>query len=144
MEEKIVNSLSNDLQIIDVFEDDDRLIITCKSSLNNSTCPHCGKVSNKVHQKFIKLIQDLPFNQKDVTLKLMTRVFKCDNSNCKHYSFTENFNFVNPSEKKSNRMIEKIVKMSMDYSCRKVAKLLNDEGAIISKATVNNIYNKYK
>ncbi len=144
MELKLAYSLPNNLQIVDVFEDDDTITINCKSSLNYSVCPHCGKTNDKVHQKFVKLIQDLPLNKKDVTLKLTTRVFKCDNLNCNHFSYTENFNFVSPSEKKTKRLIDRIVLMSKDYSCRKVAKLLNDDGAIISKATVNNIYNKYK
>lgn len=112
--------------------------------MKDGTCPYCGKVSNKVHQRFIKWIQDLPVNEKDVLLKLRVRIFRCDNDKCSHYSFTETFDFVSPLEKKTQRLIDKIIYLSENMGCRDVASTLNKEGTIISKATVNNIYRKYR
>lgn len=137
-----VKNLSPDLEVLDIKDLDNQYIITVKSTNNDAKCPFCGTVSNKVHQKYTKSIQDLPINNKDVILKVKCRIFRCDNKECDHFSFNEQFDFVNPLEKKTNRLIDRILILSKDNTCRGVAKILNSEGVIISKATVNNIYKK--
>jgi transposase len=132
------------LDILDIQDTKDTITITSKNKMTDDNCPYCGVKSNKIHQKYIKYIQDLPINNKDVTIKLLSRIYRCDNTDCNHFSFNEQFEFVKPLEKKTKRLIDYILKLSKDNTCRSVAKILNDEGAIISKATVNNIYNKYK
>jgi len=144
MDENILNNLSDNLDVLDIEETLTRVVVTAKSSKNEDTCPHCEQVSNKIHQRFIKWIQDLPINKKDTLIRLKVRIFRCDNANCNHFSFTEQFDFVRPSEKKTQRLIDLILELSKEFGCREVASILNKDGVVISKATVNNIYRKYK
>lgn len=103
-----------------------------------------GQFCQKVHQKYDKTIQDLPINNKDVTLIIKSNVYRCDENKCNHFSFNEHYDLFGALDKKTRRLIQYIIELSKNETCRGVAKILNDQGIIISKATVNNIYNKYK
>ena len=137
-----LNILYSEFDILDILETDNQIIITLKSKNNFAVCPHCGKESKKIHQKYDKMIQDLPINNKNVTLIIKSKVYRCDELDCYHFSFNEQFELFNALDKKTKRLINYIIELSKKDTCRGVAKILNNQGVIISKATVNNIYKK--
>lgn len=139
-----LKKLYPEFDVLDVTKEQNELVFLLKSKNDFAFCQYCGGKSISVHQRYDKILQDLPIDNKNVTLIIKARVYRCDNSKCDHFSFNEQFELFDPIDQKTKRLIERIVNLSRNATCREVAKVLNEQGVIISKATVNNIYNKYK
>src|SRR5699024_9767549 len=84
------------------------IYITCEISKNESECPFCNHSSNAIHSKYIRTISDLPIQNNEVKLLLVTRKFFCSNPECNNKTFSERFDFVNPKAVKTNRLINYI------------------------------------
>ena len=53
------------------------LIIEIEASVNYCTCHKCGRVSRSIHQNHWRTVKDLPWNTKQVLLRINRRQFKC-------------------------------------------------------------------
>lgn len=47
-----------------------KIIITVESSLHETICPYCSKTSSRVHSVYQREFQDLPIQDKHVTIIL--------------------------------------------------------------------------
>lgn len=106
-------------------------------------CPRCGMASSRIHSYHIRTFTDVPYYQKKVIVYLRVRKFFCNNRECSQKVFGEQFSFINPDEKRSNRLIEKIVSAYNDCSAGSAVILLRKKGINVCKATVCNLKNKY-
>lgn len=95
---------------------DDIYYITVISNRVNVTCPFCGRTSSKAHSAYERSFSDLPIQGKKVIIKLINRKIFCTNNNCNHKTFAERFKFINNKSKKTTRLEEEIIKLSLNCS----------------------------
>ena len=73
--EELIKVLDNKLEVNDTKKVNDIIYITCKISTSKANCPYCGCTSNLVHSKYIRTINDLPIQNNQVKLLVITRKF---------------------------------------------------------------------
>ena len=112
---------------------DDTIIIRVVSNRKELLCPYCGNSSSKRHSAYERSFQDLP---------IMGRKMFCLNPECKHTTFAETFDFIKPKAKKSNRLLDKIVDVSLNVSSVNAADILRDGIADVGKSTICNLLKK--
>lgn len=81
----------NNFVVENIEYDNIHVGIILKSKLSSSKCPCCGKESSRKHSKYLRNLLDLPMIDKYTQLKLVTRRFYCDNSDCSRKIFSEQF-----------------------------------------------------
>jgi len=52
-------------------------------------CPVCGTLSRRVHSRYQRAVADLPWEGVEVTIRLRTRRFFCDDEGCPKRIFAE-------------------------------------------------------
>jgi len=102
------------------------LIIEIEAAVKYCTCPLCGQVSRSVHPHHWRTIQDLPWNTKQILLRINRRQFKCNF--CKK-PFSEELDFVDKQRGYTKRFATNIIKQVLDSNIHSVAKKndLSDE-----------------
>lgn len=113
--------------------------IYVESSSIGSLCPFCGDLSLKKHSFYYRKFQNLPIQGVQVIFILKTKRFFCNNTKCNHNFFAERFDFIESYVKKSNRLKEKILEISMYLSSVSACEILNSNFIKICKSTVFNI-----
>lgn len=74
-----------------------------------SACPLCQQVSQRIHSRYERTLQDLPWADYSVTLQLKVRKFFCTNKLCQRRIFTERLPEVAiPWARKTLRLIEQL------------------------------------
>lgn len=59
--------------------EDDIIFVKLEAKNTSAFCPRCGDESHHLHQNHRRLVQDLPWNGKEVYLQINSRQFKCEN-----------------------------------------------------------------
>lgn len=142
MEQQLIKLLDKDLKCIEFKIKDKQMILEVLSEKKESICPYCGSPSTRIHSRYEREIQDIPFQDKQTILLLTVRKFFCDNPECTYKTFSERFDFVKPKGKKTTRLIEKIVVTSTKLSSVSAACLLKEDSVKVSKSTINNLLKK--
>ena len=140
----IIKLIDDDLKYDKHEIDRDTLYIYVSSSRTEFTCPYCGNKSNKVHSKYTKTIQDLPLQDKKVVLVMEIKKFFCLNQSCSYKTFAETFLFLNRSAKKTTRLIEEIVEVSLRQSSLSAVMYLQKNVVSVKKSTICNYLKKKK
>lgn len=65
------------------------VVIHITSSASDSQCPCCRHSSSAIHSCYQRTLADLPWQGKQVILKLGVRKFFCRHASCKQSVFTE-------------------------------------------------------
>jgi len=55
----------------------------------SAACPLCGRVSGRVHSRYVRSLGDLPWQGRMVRWRLRVRKFFCDHTDCRRGVFTE-------------------------------------------------------
>jgi len=121
---------------------DDTIIIRVASNRKELLCPYCGYSSSKRHSSYERSFQDLPIMGKKSKIIIQNRKMFCLNPECKHTTFAETFDFIKPKAKKSNRLLDKIVDVSLNVSSVNAADILRDGIADVGKSTICNLLKK--
>lgn len=103
----------------DITDAEDILILSVRAATKTAKCPHCGKISHRLHQNKKYLVKDLPIGNKEVILRVNRRRFKCDN--CKK-PFSETLDFVETKKNFTYRYAENITKQVIHSDINNVAK----------------------
>ena len=140
--EELIKVLDDKLEVNDIKKVNDIIYITCKISISNANCPYCGCTSNLVHSKYIRTINDLPIQNNQVKLLVITRKFFCQNSQCTHKTFSENLSFVGSKAVKTNRLIEYIKNIALRDNSMYAVRTLKETGINVSSNTVLRIVKK--
>ncbi|MCK9536823.1 MAG: transposase family protein [Bacilli bacterium] len=122
---------------------DGLIILDVESVQKTAICPYCGYPSSRVHSYHIRKFHDLPYEGNELLVRLHNKKFFCENKNCSHTTFVEQFDFISPAEKKTDRLIDEILSAYNDSSSRETAFSLKETGINVCKATVCNLKNKY-
>lgn len=104
--DEFVKSLDPALNYLTHEMHEHNIIIIVESNRNEIVCPYCGKTSLRIHSVYQRRFQDLPLQDKQVTILLNNKKYFCDNQDCSHRTFAERFDFVAPKSRKTNRLIE--------------------------------------
>ena len=67
----------------------DRLTIVVAQGQNAAACPDCAAPSLRVHSRHERMMADLPWQGRTVTLRVLTRRFRCLNPDCPRATFAE-------------------------------------------------------
>ena len=94
------------------------LIIEIEASVKHCTCHKCGRVSRSIHQNHWRTVQALPWNTKQVLLRINRRQFKC--SSCRS-PFSEELDFVDKQRRYTKRFAVNIIKQVLDSNIHSVA-----------------------
>ena len=142
--EELIKDLDKNLIVTEIKKTDKTIYITCENSKNDCVCPFCNHSSNSVHSKYIRTVSDLPIQNNEVKLLLVTRKFFCLNPDCKHKTFSERYSFVEPKLVKTNRLIDYINSVGLRDNSMDAVRTLKDGGINVSSNTVLRIIKKNK
>ena len=142
--DEFIKLLDKNLEYVSHKIIDDTIYIDVISTRGEITCPYCGKPSSKIHSRYKRSFQDLPMQDKKVKIILSNRKMFCNNPDCQHTTFAENFGFLPFRAKKTKRLDDKIINMSMNLSSLTATNLLRNNVASIGKSTVCNLFKKKK
>ncbi len=77
------------LLVRQVLPTPDRITIVTMPCQDTAACPGCGAPSRRVHSRYRRLLGDLPWQGRPVTLEVQTRRFRCLNAVCRRQTFSE-------------------------------------------------------
>lgn len=138
----IIKMLDKSLDYVSHELIDETLYINVVSNKETLRCPECGSETTKVHSRYKKSFQDLPIQGKKVILVLNNRNMFCVNKDCKRYTFSEQFEFIDSKAKKTKRLIEEIIRVSLTQSSISSAKYLTKTTVDIKKSSICNYLKK--
>ena len=142
MEQEIISSLSTDLECIRCKLKTRQIIFEVQSTREQVPCPYCGIFSSKVHSVYQREIQDIPLQDRQTILLLNTRKVFCMNPDCSHKTFSERFDFIAPKERKTKRLVNKILKPSSKLSSVSTSALLKEDSRRVCKSSICDLLKK--
>jgi len=118
--------------------------ITVASNREEVICPFCDQPSTKTHSTYERTFQDLPIQGKKVITVLNNRKMFCNNPECKHTTFAERFDFLSNKSKKTSRLEDEIVRVSLNCSSTAASEILKKNVVNVGKSTVCSLLKKRK
>jgi len=112
------------------------------SNRNEVECPFCGHTSSKIHSTYERTFQDLPIQGNKVIITLNSRKIFCNNTECNHTTFAERFKFLSQKAKKTKRLEDEIVRISLNCSSVAASTMLKKNVVDVGKSTVCNLLKK--
>jgi transposase len=122
----------------------DGIEIEAESKRRSAKCPYCGKVSDKVHSRYLRVLKDLPIQGKKVKLIINNRKFFCTNRKCARTTFAETYDFYRAKATKTNRLQEAILEIALGQSSIGASRYLKKHITEVSKSTICNLLKKTK
>ena len=138
----IVELLDEQLQYIEHTLESSILKIRVASKRTSGSCIYCGVESISVHSVYERRLQDLPIQGKKVTLIINRRKYFCLNKECSKKTFAEQFDFFKGNERKTLRLQEAILEVSLTQSSLSASKYLRRNVADVGKSTLCNMLKK--
>ena len=138
----IVEMLDEQLQYVEHVQEGNKLRIRVASKKTTGNCIYCGKESSSVHSVYERRVQDLPIQGKKVTLLINRRKFFCLNEKCSKKTFAEQYKFFRSNERKTLRLQETILEISLRQSSVSASKYLRRHVADVGKSTICNLLKK--
>lgn len=138
----LVKRLSPDLDYESHEIAEDKLYIRVKSNRKEPRCPYCEKASRNVHSHYERRFSDLPIQGKKVEIVLNNRKYFCKNHNCDHKTFAESFDCLPFKGKRSKRLTEAIIEISLNVSSVTAASILRKGTADVGKSTICGLLKK--
>lgn len=120
----------------------DTIVIRVASNKEEAVCPYCGCTSTKKHSVYERSFQDLPIMDMKSRIIINNRKMFCTNPECCHTTFAETFDFIKPKAKKSNRLLDKIIDVSLNVSSLNASDILKNGIADVGKSTICNLLKK--
>ena len=81
---------------------------------------------------------------KKVIINIKSRKMFCNNPECNHTTFAERFTCLANKAKKTKRLEDEIVRLSLNCSSNAAAKLLSENTVAVGKSTICNLLKKSK
>ena len=140
--DEFIKELDVNLDYLNHEITEDEVIIYVASKRKLCKCPYCGCASIRVHSRYEKSFQDLPIMGKKTKVIIENRKFFCDNPDCTFTTFAERFDFLKQNGKKTKRLIEKIIDISLNTSSIAASRTLKGGIADVGKSTICNLLKK--
>jgi len=140
--DEIVKMLDENLEYVIHKIIGDTIFINVVSNRDSVICPYCGTHSSKIHSHYERSFQDLPIQGKKVKIILTNRKFFCNKPDCEHTTFAESFDFLKFKAKKTKRLENEIINISMNVSSLTATDFLKESVADVGKSTICNLLKK--
>ena len=140
--DEFIKELDQNLDYLEHEINADEITIYVSSNRKVCNCPYCNSPSMRVHSRYAKSFQDLPIMGKKTKIVIENRKFFCDNPDCDFTTFAERFDFLAQNGKKTKRLIDKIVDVSLNTSSVAASKTLRNGIADVGKSTICNLLKK--
>jgi transposase len=129
---------TDQLAVKQIMVEDKRISLFVDSTTSKAFCPECQVESGEVHSRYMRYPVDLAWADRAVFFNLSVKRFFCRNKDCPKRTFAEQFpEVVLPYARKTNRVIEKQQRISVNTCARTAEKLLSFEQIGMSDSTVN-------
>lgn len=140
--DEFVKLLCPDFDYIDHEVKKDLVLINVKSNRAEVKCPYCGMIGKRLHSHYVRRFRDLPMQGKKVEIVLDNQKYFCDNPECGHTTFAESFDCLPFKGKRSRRLTESIIELSLNVSSVTAAAMLRKGTADVGKSTICNLIKK--
>lgn len=140
--DEFIKLLDKNLDYVEHEIIDDTIYIKVISNRQSVHCKYCNTSSTKVHSYYNRSFQDLPIQGKKVTIIINNRKMFCVNPNCDKTTFAETFDFLASKAKKSNRLENQIINISINVSSLAAEQILKNSIANVGKSTICNLLKK--
>lgn len=77
------------LEVVNITEEEGRIVVCARSNAEAASCPSCHTKSRRVHSRYIRFLKDLPAVGNRLVIRLKARKFFCDNKRCRRRVFSE-------------------------------------------------------
>jgi transposase len=115
------------LSLEKIISQTDAIALVVTTSRPQVPCPECQQLSARVHSRYQRGITDLPWGEITVRLKLQTRKFFCDNSECRQRIFCERLPDVAPPYgRQTNRVNKSLTAVGFALGGRAGERLASD------------------
>src|SRR6056297_1867606 len=118
MHNKFITKLMDlpDLVATELIQAEEYLVFVADYKINHVKCPVCGKKADKVHDRKIQMIQDVPVRDKKVIIKLEKKRYSC--SHCGKRAIPKRIQSITKYSRKTERFKVYLLKQtdSRDYS----------------------------
>ncbi|MEJ8553254.1 transposase family protein [Tepidibacter sp. Z1-5] len=138
----LIKLLDEKLEYIKHEITDDTIKIWVESNKLEVICTYCNTPTSKVHSRYERSFQDLPLQGKKVVIIINNRKMFCNNPNCNHKTFAETYDFLSPKGKKSKRLEDEIINISINVSSITASNILSRHVAKVGKSTICNLLKK--
>lgn len=129
---------SEQLTVKQIMVEEKRISLFIESTRSKASCPECLVESGEIHSRYFRHPVDLAWADRAVVFNLSVKRFFCRNQGCSKQTFAEQFpGVVLPYARKTNRVIEKQRRISVNTCARTAEKLLGCEQIGMSDSTVN-------
>lgn len=137
---KSLDTLSLDnVRLLSVQTSSHQVTVIMDLQSHQATCPHCGTLSSRKHGRYMRLVQDLPRDDREVRYFLCSNKWFCDNVHCPTHVFTERFPWLAPHRRKTKRLEEKLTMLAFSTSCLKAEKICRELHMPVSHDTLLNL-----
>lgn len=121
---------------------DEIVIIYVESNRINVACPYCDQLSSRLHSIYERSFYDLPIQGKKVKVVINNRKMFCDNEFCNKTTFAERYEFLENKAKKTKRLENEILRISLNCSSLAASQLLRGSTVAVGKSTICNLLKK--
>lgn len=140
--DEFIKLLDEHLDYLEHEIKNDKVIIYVESKRQEVSCPHCKENSTKTHSLYEKRFQDLPIMGKKSEFVMQNRKMFCLNLSCKYTTFAEPLDFIKPKAKKTNRLLDKIIDVSLNVSSVVAADILSNGVVDVGKSSICELLKK--
>jgi len=140
--DEFVKLLSPELEYVSHETDQNLMRIYVQSNRTEARCPYCATTGKGVHSHYERRFRDLPMQGKKVEIVIDNRKYFCKNPECKHKTFAEAFDCLPFKGKRSRRLTESIIELSLNVSSLTAAAILRKGTADVGKSTICNLLKK--
>ena len=140
--EELVKMICQDFSYENHEIKEDKIYIKVKSSRKEAECPYCGTIGKRVHSRYERRFQDLPIQGKKVEIVISNRKMFCGNKECPHKTFAETFECLPFKGKRSTRLTDEIMRLSLEMSSVSAAAMMQKGIAKIGKSTICSLLKK--
>jgi len=140
--DELVKALDAELEYVRHELVGEMINIHVASTRKEARCPYCGFVSKRVHSHYERRFKDLPIQGRKVEIVIKNRKMFCLNKECNHRTFAESFECLGFKGKRSLRLTEEILKISLEVSSITASRLLGEGTAKVCKSTICDLLKK--
>lgn len=72
-----------------MVEEQSRIVMVLRAAGAGSICPECQQASRRTHSRYLRRLNDLPWEGIPVRIELRVRRFFCETDDCGHHIFAE-------------------------------------------------------
>jgi transposase len=107
--------------------------IRVASGTGRSRCPLCGRVSSRVHSRYLRTVSDLPWHGISVALEVRARRFFCEEASCERRIFCERLPDVAARARKTGRLEGALLAIVLELGGRAGARLAAELGLLVGR-----------